>query len=434
MAHGRWDSPAVGLAGDRLAGGKARGRFSAAASSTLRVQVSLQSSIVSACRTIPLVPVRASLVPISGFSACKRVLVRASGAVLLALGVGVALPGVAGAWNEPKAPVYSISVVEGETTVPAHSILSTSGSVFIPHAKELQVKLRITEPDGVTVAENTNEGEGPEVGVWLGNQVPQVGDPVYLESPAGTVVGSEVYDGLPSMDPTVCAGSTNFSGQRSSPEDVVKGNYETLVVHPSYIAYRFGGAAQVPTQSGTSFAGSFLKPLEIGETVKAVESVEKPLEGGATFTYTSENDRPVGACPVPAPPPPPPPPPALQGSIFKLVGTTIKKLLKSGWTDRVTINQPGMVIQDLYQVGGAVPASASAHRKGHKRKPPALLLARGSASAAAAGTVTVRLRVTTQGKHTLRHSHKVRAELVTTLKTGSGAKLNLQTRAVTLDR
>ncbi len=171
--------------------------------------------------------------------------------------------------------------------------------------------------------------------------------------------------------------------------------------------------------------------------MKAVESVEKPLEGGALFTYTSENDRPVGTCPLPpAPPPPPPPPPALQGSIFKLVGTTIVKLLKSGWTDKVTINQPGTVTQDLYRVGGAVPASASAHkqRPGHKRKPSALLLAHGSTSAAAAGTVSVLLRVTTKGRHVLRHSHKVRAELVTTLKTGSGAKLNLQTRTVTLDR
>jgi hypothetical protein len=381
--------------------------------------------------------VRASRISIPGFNACKQTLGRASCALLLAVGVGVVLPGAAAAWNESKAPEYSISIVEGETTVPSHSILSTSGSVYIPHAKAMQVKLRITEPDGMNVAENTNEGQGPEEGVGLYNQVPQVGDPVYLESPIGHIVGAEVYDGLPSMDPTVCAGSANFSGQRSSPEDVVKGSYETLVVHPSYVAHRFGGAAQVPTQAGASFAGSFLAPLAIGETVTAVESVEKPLEGGATFTYTSENDRPVGACPVPVVPPPPPPPPALQGSIFKLVGTTIKKLLKSGWADQVTINQPGTVIQDLYQVGGVVPAFASAHKKGHrhKHKPPAaLLLARGSASAVAAGTVEVLLRVTTKGRHVLRHSHKVRAELVTTLETGSGAKLNLQARTVTLDR
>jgi hypothetical protein len=167
-----------------------------------------------------------------------------------------------------------------------------------------------------------------------------------------------------------------------------------------------------------------------------VESVEKPLEGGAMFIYESETQRPVGACPLPPAPPPPPPPPALQGSIFKLVGTTIRKLLRSGWADQVTINQPGAVTQDLYEVGGAVPASAAAHRKGHghRHKSPALLLARGSVTAAAAGTVSVTLHVTGKGRHVLDRSHRMRAVLVTTLKTTAGAQLNLQTRTVTLDR
>jgi hypothetical protein len=356
---------------------------------------------------------------------------RTSFAVLLALGVGAAAPGVAAAWEEPKVPEYFITVVEGETTHPEESILSTSGSVRIPHAKVVQVRLRI-EHDGLTVAENTEEGKGYEEGDWL-SQVPQVGDVVYLESPVGHIVASDVYDGLPSMDPTVCAGSTNFSGQRSENEEV-EGSFITVVPHSSYTAHRLGGEAQIASLSGSSFAGDFLKPLALGETVRAREHLKTSLAGGETYTYTSETQRPVGACPLPPAPPPPPPPPALQGSIFKLVGTTIKKLLKSGWTDQVTINQPGTVIQDLYQVGGAVPATASAHKKGHRHKPPALLLARGSATAAAAGTVTVRLRVTGKGKHALSHSHKMRAELVTTLKASSGAKLNIQTRTVTLDR
>jgi hypothetical protein len=231
-------------------------------------------------------------------------------------------------------------------------------------------------------------------------------------------VGSVKYDGLPSMDPTVCAGSANFSGQRSENEEV-EGSFYTLVVHPSYVAKRSGGDAQVTALAGSVFAGNFLMPLALGETVQAREHLKTALAGGATFTYTSENDRPVGACPTPpSPPPPPPPPPALHGSIFKLVGTTIHKLLRSGWTDQVTINQAGTVTQDLYQVDGAVPASASSHRKGHrhKRKPPALLLARGSASATTAGTVKVLLRTTAKGRRVLSHSHSMRAELVTTLK------------------
>jgi hypothetical protein len=355
---------------------------------------------------------------------------RASCVALLVAGACAVSAAPAAAWEEePKAPEYSLKVVEGETTVPEESILSTSGSVRVPHTSNVPVSLRIVH-NGLTVAQDT-EKEGQ---AWL-SQVPQVGDVVYLESPAGNVVGSVVYDGLPSMEPTVCAGSTNFSGQRSANEEV-EGSFYTLVPKLTYTAHRRGGEAQITSLSGASFAGNFLTPLALGETVRAVEHLKTSLAGGATFTYTSENDRPVGACPVPPAPPPPPPVPALQGSIFKLMRTTILKLLRSGWLDQVTINQPGTVTQDLYQLGGAVPATASAHGKGHshRHKPPAPLLARGSASAAAAGEVNVLLRVTAKGRHMLRHSRRVRGVLVTTLKAQSGAKLNLETRTVTLDR
>jgi hypothetical protein len=371
-------------------------------------------------------------VPIPGFRAPKRALRRVPCTALLALGVGWVAAGPAAAWEELKAPEYSISVVEGESTHPLESILSTSGSVRLPHDKEVNAALRIVR-GGLTVGEETGSEH-----VWL-SQVPEVGDVVELEAPAGSgsIVGSVVYDGLPAMEPTVCAGSTNFSGQRSSNEEV-EGSYYTVVTHPTYTAHRRGGEAQITSLSGSSFAGDFLKPLELGETVRAVEHLKTSLAEGATFTYSSENDRPVGACPVPPAPPPPPPVPALQGSIFKLLRTTILRLLRSGWQDQVTINQPGTVTQDLYQLGGAVPASASAahgksaHRRRHR--PPAVLLARGSATAAAAGKVNVMLHATAKGRRALSHSRRVRAELITTLKAHSGAKLNLEARAVTLDR
>jgi hypothetical protein len=374
---------------------------------------------------------RFSGVPIPGFRAPKRALGRVSCAALLALGASAVSAGPAAAWEEePTAPEYSISVVEGVTTLPEEPILYTSGSVRVPHEHHVQVTLRIVH-NGVTVAQDTETNGNAGF-----SQVPQVGDTVYLEAPTGNVVGAIVYDGLPSMEPTVCAGSTSFSGQRSADEEV-EGSFYTLVPKPSYTAHHFGGEAQITSLAGASFAGDFLMPLELGETVRAIEHLKTSLAGGATFTYRSENDRPVGACPVPPAPPPPPPVPALQGSIFKVLRTTILKLLRSGWLDQVTINQPGTVTQDLYRVGGAVPAYASsAHGKGahHRHRPPAVLLARGSASAAAAGKVDVMLHVTAKGRHALSHSHRVRAELVTTLKAASGAKLNLETRTVTLDR
>jgi hypothetical protein len=337
----------------------------------------------------------------------------------LAAGAMLAVPAVADAAHASE---YSLSIVEGADTQPEDQILHVSGSVS-PHA---QVAVSITH-DGLVNRDTGNDG-----GAWL-SQVPQVGDVVTLESPVGVVRGAVVYDGLPSLDPTVCAGSTNFSGQRSAGE-TVEGGYYTVVPHRSYFARRGGGEAQVQVLSGPTFQGSFLLPLAGGETVFAVESLISPLEGGATFAYSSEYDRPVGACPVP-PPPPPPPPLALAGSIAKLVRISIHKLLHSGWPIHVTINQPGRIVEDLYMHQGTLPAFAatSKHKRPH-RKPPAVLLARGAVTAKAAGTVTVVIHVTSHGRRLLRRAHSAKVVLITTLRASSGAKLTLERHSLTLHR
>ncbi len=236
----------------------------------------------------------------------------------------------------------------------------------------------------------------------------------------------------------MCAGSVNFSGQRSTGQTIQGGDF--LDVPGPYGNFERWNAqqAQITLLSGPTFGGSFLTPLASGETVWANESLETPLTGGAVFIYESENVRPVGACPPPPPPPPPSPsaPPALQGSILKLARTTIHRLLKSGWRDQVRINQPGTVVQDLYLEDGKLPAfAATASKKGKHRVrkiPPAQLVARGSAIAKAPGTVDVLIRVSGKGRHLLSHRSKVRLVLVTTLHSNAGAKLNLPRRTVTL--
>jgi hypothetical protein len=334
-------------------------------------------------------------------------------------GAIVAAPAVAGS----SAPEYSLSIVEGANTQPEDPILHVSGGVH-PRA---QVAVSITR-NGLEVVKDSGDG-----GVWL-SQAPQVGDVVTLESPVGTPRGAVVYDGLPSLDPTVCAGSTNFSGQRSQGE-TVEGGYYTVVPHTSYFARRGGGLAQVQVLTGPSFQGSFLTPLAGGETVFAVESLVSPLTGGATFAYSSENDRPVGACPVPPPPPPPPPPLALAGSLAKLTRISIRRLIHSGLSSRVTINQPGRVVEDLYVHKGALPAfAATSGKKHHPRKPPALLLARGTATVKAAGTFTIVMHVTSQGRRLLGRAHSIKTVLITTLIAPSGAKLTLERRSITLHR
>lgn len=353
-------------------------------------------------------------------------LLRTACLALLALGALAAPAAPALANSGHEGPEYSLSIVEGESTQPEYAIVHTSAHVH-PSAS---VAVSIVR-GGIVVARDTgNEG------AWL-SQVPQVGDVVTVESPIGNVVGSVVYDGMPTLDPTVCAGSVNFSGQRSAGQ-TVEGGFYSLLLHTdpyghSELRQTSSGQAQVTVLSGTAYAGAFLTPLVFGQTVWATESLQTPLAGGATFTYSSENDRPVAACPLPPVPPAPPAPPALLGSLARLLHTTIHKLLVSGWLNHVTINQPGTVIQDLYQQGGTLPAFASAkHARHRKRKPPALLLARGSAKAGAAGTVSVVLHPTASGRRKLKHAKRIKAVLVTTLISAGGAKLALEQRPVTL--
>lgn len=356
----------------------------------------------------------------------RRRLMRAAFLALstLAAAAVATVPAVA----SPSAPEYSLSIVEGANTQPEDPILHVSGYV---HPKA-QVAVSITRGGLVVDKDSGNDG------VWL-SQVPQVGDTVTLESPVGVIRGAVVYDGRPSLDPTVCAGSTNFSGQRSEGE-TVEGGYYTVVPHTSYFARRNGGLAQVQVLSGPNFQGGFLTPLVGGETVYAVESLISPLEGGATFAYSSENDRPVGACPVPPAPPPPPPPPALSGSIVKFVRTSIHRLIRFGWSTHVTINQPGRVVEDLYLHKGTLPAFAASRpvagaQKRHRRRPsPAVLLARGTTSANAPGTVTLTMHATSQGRRLLKHARSVKVVLITTLSAKSGAKLTLERRSLTLHR
>jgi hypothetical protein len=369
-------------------------------------------------------PINAGRMATLGFRCAARL-------VLLTLGM-LAMQAAPAAANShgSQAPEYSLSIVEGESTLPEYQIVSTSGSVH-PAAPVV-----ITISSGGVVHAQASGNEG----AWL-SQVPQPGDVVNLESPANHVVGSVVYDGLPSIDPTVCAGSTNFSGQRTGGEPV-EGGYYSLELHTDHygntsLRRTSSGQAQVSVLSGSVYAGSFLTPLALGQTVWASESLQTPLAGGATFTYSSENARPVGACPAPPPAPaPPPPPPALGGALARLVRVTIHRLLISGWLTQVTINQPGTVTEDLYQLDGTLPAvAATAKHKRHRRKPPAaMLLARGSASAKSAGTVSVVLRATAQGRHTLKRLKSVKAVLITTLHSNSGTKLTLERRSVSLHR
>ena len=337
---------------------------------------------------------------------------------LLVLGVRASAPAFA---NKPSVTEYSLSIVEGESTHPKHSILSTQGWTN----SRTRVVISIIHAGLVVATESGSEG------AWM-QQVPEVGDDVTLEV-GGTLVASVIYDGLPTTEVTVCAGSENFSGQRSAGEEVEGADYsfKSFPTDEPLPAEQ----AQVTVLAGANFAGNFLKPLAIGETVRVKESYKTTLASGAVFEYSSENQRPVAACPVPPAPPSPPVVvlPALQGSILKIKHASIRSLLRSDWLSEVDINQAGTVTEDLYAQGGTLPAHASSVSKAHKHhKPaPALLLARGVASASAPGTVGVVLHLTSRGRSVLRHDRRIKAVLITTLRNANGT-LTLARRSLTL--
>ena len=346
--------------------------------------------------------------------------IRARVVICLALAVGLAGLVLGPATASAAPPSYYLNISEGSTTSPSFSVSEVSAAVSAGS------QLRVTITRGGTLV-----AQAMSFGFAFTNQVPQVGDVVNVESPAGTVVAAITYDGLPSLDPAVCAGSTNFSGQRR-PNATVSGAYYTL--GRPYEPGGFG-VAQVSTLSGSLFAGTFLKALAIGETVNASERETIATPGGGTFTYEGENTRPVGSCPPPpAPPPPPaivakvvpPGPIALAGQIVRPVLTSIRRLLKSGWLLHVFINQPGTVIENLYLQNGKLPAFAAKHKRA------ALLVARGSTTATHAGTVNVLLKATTRGRGALKHARRAKLVLITTLKSASGARISLARYAFSL--
>jgi hypothetical protein len=107
----------------------------------------------------------------------------------------------------------------------------------------------------------------------------------------------------------------------------------------------------------------------------------------------------------------------------------------------VTINQPGTIVEDLYQHSGVLPAFAATSKhtlkgksKRPRKEPKALLLARGTVTTKVAGTVTVTMHLTSDGRRLLKYVHSAKVALITTLTANSGAKLALERHFLTLHR
>ncbi len=159
-----------------------------------------------------------------------------------------------------------------------------------------------------------------------------------------------------------------------------------------------------------------------------------------TGSKASLTERITGPAPPPPPLPPPPPPPfqATLSAFPRVLG--IGDLLRGRFGDSVVLTGPGSVTEDLFEANGVVPAVATrasgARQNKHRRRRPALLLARGSASTGAAGAVKVTLLPTRAGKKTLKKSrHGMQVVLITSVKDAKTGKVTtLGTQKLTLKR
>ncbi len=200
----------------------------------------------------------------------------------------VAFPASARAWSSG----YELRIKEGESTLPEHEAVAAT-SATDPEGSRTEVVLSIVRA-GTTVYRAIGEG-----GAWL-QQVPQLGETVDFESPAGTPIASVVYDGKPTLASSVCAGSSEFSGEDSG-GDTVEGFYSRYQLRRDPYGRVNGtertqfGQAQVKTLSGSSFGGNFLQALELGQDVTAVESIETLLGNGSTYTSRANSSAPSAA-------------------------------------------------------------------------------------------------------------------------------------------
>jgi len=358
---------------------------------------------------------------------------RASALAAFAL-LGLA-PSAASAWNNIHGTLYTLKVVAGETTLPEYPVSGVSATAEVESGRSPQVAVSIVHNGITQITSSDHEGEW---GASISPQAPETGETVVLESPVGHTIGSVVYDGMPTIDPTTCIGSANFEGENTAGY-TVEGSYvvDSLVkpYHHSPEKKETGfQQAQVKTLTGTSFGGNFVQPIPSGATVSVTESLKTPLSSEETFLYESERLEPANkSCPAPAPPPPPAPVVTpLQGSIARLLHATILTVLKRGWRDHVSINQAGTVTQDLFLRDGKLPAHAS--RASHHKTPPALLLARASATATGPTTLSLDLKLTKTGRRKLSAAHRISAILLTTLHTAGGQVDTLPPHSVTLKR
>ncbi len=212
---------------------------------------------------------------ISGFSASKQAVGRTSCLALLILGIAAAAaPVPAAAWSEePTAPEYSLSIVEGETTLPGRTDRSPPAATSEPRAE-------VVAEDHSTTARSWQQGTGSNGDVWL-SQVPQVGDVVDARNAVRTPgrlgrlrrPALDGPDGLRRLDELLRTALPGNGSRRRAPTRWCPTPTATRRARP-------GGEAQVTALSGQSFARQLPDAPGVRQTVQAVERCKRPSPAG----------------------------------------------------------------------------------------------------------------------------------------------------------
>ncbi|WP_272473585.1 hypothetical protein [Baekduia alba] len=287
---------------------------------------------------------------------------------------------------------------------------------------------------GATAATGTGVGY-----VQLAPFTMQAGDQLVLTDLDANESHSATYTGAPGFDAGVCGAAATFSGVR---DDAAAVSVTAALSYGAHDPRNEALAAVKLSGPGTTFAGTFAKALSSAWTVTASQT--RPIDAvGTGFSVFSDVTRPVGDCPpadpapapaaapapAPAPAPAVVPAPAPAKDLVAPVAALLKLRLATAWralvagtfSDAVTITEPGTVTQTLYLDDGAKAAKAT-------------VLGRGRAVVGQAGKVTVKLKLSRQGRSHVKARKAVKVKLVTTVTDQAGNARVLAPKRFTVKR
>jgi hypothetical protein len=325
---------------------------------------------------------------------------------------------------------FTATVMRGN---PPEGSSAPTGTVSFAVTGEPSVQMPLDGNDRANLAPAYDLNVGDTVTANYG------GDSAYGESsvsltptihPANTVTS---LSALP--NPQTSTGEVTFTASVT--------NSSTQIVPFGSVQFLVDGEAVLPPQplennAQVGITASGLPPGEYSVTALYHDGT------GATPDFTDSQasvtehitSPPPPAKPASSSPAPPPTPFQATLSVFSL-RVTVRDLLRGRFSDGVTLTGPGSVSENLFSDTGVLPATASrasAARHKKSKRHTAVLLARGGASIATAGTVNVTLLPTAAGKKTLKKTrHSLRVVLITSVKDAkTGNVTNLPAKTLTL--